>query len=207
MWNPVDHAGRQRAGRNHHAPWARSRIKYASTIMEEQLLRRRQRWHQRSGAAAPKRAWDRGIVVYRPAADEVSSWPVARRPGGVAGATRQPSFLGRSTQNPIGSPFKGRMGAAILRARSGERAMILIELMLALTVGLFLLLVLPLVLLMAGIAGVVLLWFLAPAAVLAVLAFWWIFPAFHGTAAVLLLIVIALFLLERRAKYRVYHEP
>jgi len=85
--------------------------------------------------------------------------------------------------------------------------MILVELMLALTVGVFLLLVLPLVLLMAGIAGAVLLWFLAPVAVLAALAFWLIFPAFHGTAAVLLLIVVALFLLERRAKYRVYREP
>jgi hypothetical protein len=85
--------------------------------------------------------------------------------------------------------------------------MILVELMLAFTVAVFLLLMLPLVLLMAGIAGAVLLWFVAPAAVLAVLAFWLIFPAFHGTAALLLLIVIALFLLERRAKYRVYRQP
>ena len=94
-----------------------------------------------------------------------------------------------------------------MRARSGEHAMILIELVSALMVAVFLLLVLPVVLLMAGIAGAVLLWFVAPAAVLAVLAFWLIFPAFHGTAAVLLLIVIALFLLERRAKYRVYRRP
>jgi hypothetical protein len=85
--------------------------------------------------------------------------------------------------------------------------MILIELMLALTVALFLLLVLPVVLLMAGIAGVVLLWVVAPVAVVALLAFWLIFPAFHGTAAVLLLIVIALFLLERHSKYRVYRGP
>jgi hypothetical protein len=60
---------------------------------------------------------------------------------------------------------------------------------------------------MAGIAGVVLLWVVAPVAVVALLAFWLIFPAFHGTAAVLLLIVIALFLLERRSKYHVYRGP
>jgi hypothetical protein len=60
---------------------------------------------------------------------------------------------------------------------------------------------------MAGIAGVVLLAFIAPVAVLAVLAFWLVFPAFHGTAALLLLIAIALFLLERRSKYQVYRRP
>jgi hypothetical protein len=85
--------------------------------------------------------------------------------------------------------------------------MILIELMLALTVAVFLVVVLPVVLLMAGIAGVVLLGFVAPVAVLAVLAFWLIFPAFHGTAALLLLVAIALFLLERRSKYHVYRRP
>jgi hypothetical protein len=101
----------------------------------------------------------------------------------------------------------GRMGAAIADARSGERAMILIELMFGLAVAVFLLLVLPVVLLMAGIAGVVLLWLVAPAALLGVLALWLIFPAFHSTAAVLLLIAIAFFLLERRSHYRAYRRP
>ncbi|HXW30969.1 MAG TPA: hypothetical protein VEK55_16540, partial [Xanthobacteraceae bacterium] len=79
--------------------------------------------------------------------------------------------------------------------------------MLALTVALFLVVVLPVVLLMAGIAGVVLLGFVAPVAVLVALAVWLIFPAFHGTAALLLLIAVALFLLERRSKYHVYRRP
>ena len=85
--------------------------------------------------------------------------------------------------------------------------MILIELMFAFTVAVFLVLVLPVVILVAGVAGVVLLGFVAPVAVLAVLAFWLIFPAFHGTAALLLLVAIALFLLERRSKYHVYRRP
>jgi hypothetical protein len=76
-----------------------------------------------------------------------------------------------------------------------------------LAVAVFLVVVLPVVLVMAGIAGVVLLAFIAPVAVLAVLAFWLVFPAFHGTAALLLLIAIALFLLERRSKYQVYRRP
>jgi len=85
--------------------------------------------------------------------------------------------------------------------------MILIELMTALTIAVFLLLVLPLVLLMAGIAGAVLLWFVAPVAALAMLALWLIFPVFHHGAAVLLLIVVALIVLERRSRYRVYRRP
>lgn len=85
--------------------------------------------------------------------------------------------------------------------------MILIELMAALTIAVFLLLVLPLVLLMAGIAGAVLLWFVAPVAALAMLALWLIFPTFHHAAAVLLLIAVALIVLERRSRYRVYRRP
>ena len=62
--------------------------------------------------------------------------------------------------------------------------MILIELMFGMALALFLLLVLPLLLLMAGIASAMLLWYLAPAVLVAALLFWLIFPGSHGLALV-----------------------
>ena len=76
--------------------------------------------------------------------------------------------------------------------------MILIELMLGMALAVFLLLVLPFLLLMAGIVGAMLLWYLAPAVVLAALVFWLIFPGSHGLALLLLVLIVGLFLVERR---------
>jgi hypothetical protein len=64
------------------------------------------------------------------------------------------------------------------------------------------LLVLPLILFMAGVAGAVLLAFLAPAALVALLIFWLVFPGMHGLALLLLVLVIGLILVEQRARRR-----
>ena len=79
-----------------------------------------------------------------------------------------------------------------------EGLMILIELMFGMALAVFLLLVLPLLLLMAGIAGAMLLWYLAPAVLLAALVFWLVFPGSHGLALLLLVLIVGLFLVERR---------
>jgi hypothetical protein len=55
----------------------------------------------------------------------------------------------------------------------------------------------PLLLLMAGVAGVVLLWAIAPTALLVALVLWLAFPHTMGVA-VLLFLIIALLVLARR---------
>jgi hypothetical protein len=78
--------------------------------------------------------------------------------------------------------------------------MILVELMFGMVLAAFLLLVLPFLLLMAGIAGAMLLWFLAPAVLIGALIFWLVFPGSHGLAILLLVLLLGLFLIERRAR-------
>jgi len=87
---------------------------------------------------------------------------------------------------------------ALERPACTEQPMILIELMFGMMLAVFLLLVLPFLLLMAGIAGAMLLWYLAPAVLLAALIFWLIFPGSHGLAILLLVLILGLFLIERR---------
>ena len=82
--------------------------------------------------------------------------------------------------------------------------MILIELMLAAAFVCFALLLLPFLLLMAGVAGVVILTLLAPAVVLALVAGWLLFPGLHTAVLVLLLCFLGLLLLERRSRDRAY---
>ena len=53
---------------------------------------------------------------------------------------------------------------------------------------------------MAGVAGVVLLWVLAPTALLIGLALWLLFPHAVSGAALLVLAVIAVLMLERRSQ-------
>jgi hypothetical protein len=79
--------------------------------------------------------------------------------------------------------------------------MILIELLFGLMLAAMVLLMLPFLLLMAGIAGAVLLWCLAPAALL---IFWLVFPGIHGAAVLLLVLVIGLLLVERRSRRRAF---
>ena len=80
--------------------------------------------------------------------------------------------------------------------------MILIELLFGLMLAAFVRLLLPVLLLMAGIAGAVLLWCLAPAALIAILIFWLVFPGTHGVALLLLVLVIGLLLVDRRSRRR-----
>ncbi len=75
--------------------------------------------------------------------------------------------------------------------------MILVELMFAIMLAAFVLIAVPLLLLMAGVAGVVLLWAIAPTAVLVALVLWLAFPHTMGVA-VLLFVLIALVVLTRR---------
>lgn len=84
--------------------------------------------------------------------------------------------------------------------------MILIELMFGLAIAAFVLL-LPFLLLMAGIAGVVLLGIVAPVALVAVLVFWLIFPGIHASAVLLALLIIGLILVERRTRHDAYRRP
>jgi hypothetical protein len=75
--------------------------------------------------------------------------------------------------------------------------MILVELMFGVMLAAFVLVAVPLLLLMAGVAGVVLLWAIAPTALLVALVLWLVFPHTMGVA-VLLFLILALIVLGRR---------
>jgi hypothetical protein len=76
--------------------------------------------------------------------------------------------------------------------------MILVELMFAIMLAVVVLTVVPLLLLMAGVAGVVLLWAIAPTAVLVALVLWLAFPHAMGVAALLFVLMIGFLGLTRR---------
>ena len=76
--------------------------------------------------------------------------------------------------------------------------MILVELMFAIMLAAFVLIAVPLLLLMAGVAGVVLLWAIAPTALLVGLVLWLAFPHTMGVAALLLVMIVLLVLARRR---------
>jgi hypothetical protein len=63
------------------------------------------------------------------------------------------------------------------------------------------LLLLPFLLLMAGVGAVMLLWFVASAAVLGALVFWLVFPSVYGLAVLLLALVIGLLFVDRRTRH------
>ena len=75
--------------------------------------------------------------------------------------------------------------------------MILVELMFAIMLAAAVLIAVPLILLAAGVAGVVLLWAIAPTAVLVALVLWLAFPHAMGVA-VLLFVLVGLLVLARR---------
>jgi hypothetical protein len=68
-----------------------------------------------------------------------------------------------------------------------------------LLVGLVVLL-LPFLLVMAGVGTAMLLWFVASAAVLGALVFWLVFPEAYGLAVLVLVLLIGLILVDRRAR-------
>ena len=75
--------------------------------------------------------------------------------------------------------------------------MILVELMFGLMLAAFVLIAVPLLLLAAGVASVVLLWAIAPTTVLVALVLWLAFPHAVGVA-VLLFVMVGLVVLARR---------
>ena len=78
--------------------------------------------------------------------------------------------------------------------------MILEQLMFGILVLAVVLLLLPFLLVMAGVAAAMLLWFVASAAVLGALIFWMVFPSTYGLAVLLLALIIGLLLVDRRSR-------
>jgi len=75
------------------------------------------------------------------------------------------------------------------------------QLLLGITVVAVVLLLLPFLLVMAGVGAAMLLWFVASAAVLGALVFWLVFPGTYGVAVLLLALVIGLLLVDRRTRH------
>jgi hypothetical protein len=82
-----------------------------------------------------------------------------------------------------------------------EAAVMLGQLLLGITVVAVVLLLLPFLLVMAGVGAVMLLWFVASAAVLGALVFWLVFPDAYGLAVLLLILLIGLLLVDRRSRH------
>jgi len=78
---------------------------------------------------------------------------------------------------------------------------ILEQLLLGIMVVALVLLLLPFLLVMAGVGAAMLLWFVASAAVLGALVFWLVFPGTYGLAVLLLALVIGLLLVDRRTRH------
>ena len=79
--------------------------------------------------------------------------------------------------------------------------MILEQLMFGIIVLAVVLLLLPVLLVMAGVGAAMLLWFVASAAVLGALVFWLVFPDPYGLAVLLLALIIGLLLVDRRSRH------
>ena len=79
--------------------------------------------------------------------------------------------------------------------------MILEQVLFGIMVVAVVLLLLPFLLLMAGVGAVMLLWFVASAAVLGALVFWLVFPSVYGLAVLLLALVIGLLFVDRRTRH------
>jgi hypothetical protein len=76
--------------------------------------------------------------------------------------------------------------------------MILFELLFALMLAGAVLLVFPLLVLAASVAGIMLLWVLAPTVLLAGLVLWLVFPHFAGLVTLILVLAIGFSILNRR---------
>jgi hypothetical protein len=78
---------------------------------------------------------------------------------------------------------------------------ILEQLMFGIIVVAVVLLLLPFLLVMAGVGAAILLWFVAFAAVLGALVFWLVFPGTNGLAVLLLALVIGLLLVDKQVRH------
>jgi hypothetical protein len=86
------------------------------------------------------------------------------------------------------------------KAANPEGAVILDQLLFGIMVAAVVLL-LPFLLVMAGVGAAMLLWFVISAAVLGTLVFWLVFPGTYGLAVLLLALVIGLLLADRRTRH------
>jgi hypothetical protein len=128
--------------------------------------------------------------------------PTDRRAGGEDRKRRQAPSMRWQARRPY-LYYPATIRAAVTTAVGcGSFPMILIELLFGLMLAGMVLLVLPFLLFMAGVAGAVLLAILAPAALVALLIFWLVFPGAHGLALLLLVLVIGLILVEQRSRRR-----
>src|ERR1700688_4445686 len=120
---------------------------------------------------------------------------VRRRQFGLARRRRLPvpsrAGAGNSCPGPAQIPYSG--GRV-----SSELIMIVVELMFAIMLAAAVLIVIPLLLLMAGVAGVVLLWAMAPTAVLVGLVLWLVFPHAMAVAVLVFVLMIGFIVLSRR---------
>jgi hypothetical protein len=82
-----------------------------------------------------------------------------------------------------------------------EAAVILEQLLLGILVVAVTSLLLPFLLVMAGVGAAMLLWFVVSAAVLGALIFWVVFPGTYGLAILLLALVIGLLLVDRQTRH------
>jgi hypothetical protein len=78
---------------------------------------------------------------------------------------------------------------------------ILEQLLLGIMVVAVVLVLLPFLLVLAGVGAAMLLWFVASAAVLGALVFWLVFPDGDGFAILLLALFIGLLLVDRRPRH------
>ena len=79
--------------------------------------------------------------------------------------------------------------------------MILEQLLLGIMVVAVTLLLLPFLLVMAGVGAAMLLWFVVSAAALGALIFWMVFPSTYGLAVLLLALIIGLLVVDRRSRH------
>ena len=79
--------------------------------------------------------------------------------------------------------------------------MILEQVLLGILVVGLVVLLLPFLLVMAGVGAAMLLWFVASAAVLGALVFWLVFPGAYGLAVLLLVLLIGVVLVDRRSRH------
>jgi hypothetical protein len=81
-----------------------------------------------------------------------------------------------------------------------EVVVLLEQLLLGILVVGLVVLLLPFLLVMAGVGAAMLLWFVASAAVLGALVFWLVFPEAYGLAVLVLVLLIGLMFVDRRAR-------
>ena len=89
----------------------------------------------------------------------------------------------------------------LVDSRAPEAALILEQLLLGIMVLAVTLLLLPFLMVMAGVGAVTLLWFVVCAAVLGAVIFWVVFPGAYGLAILLLALVIGLLLVDRQTRH------